>query len=74
MKTEHTSTHGGFYLQRSKGTPYTWVIVRIAFCPRIRSMTKAVNIHDTSVNFEAMAPILFTTSRGSSHLSINPKT
>ena len=27
----------GFYLQRSKGTPQTLVILRIAYCPRIRS-------------------------------------
>ena len=36
MKTERTSTHGGFYLRRSKGTPQTLVILRIACCPRIR--------------------------------------
>ena len=73
MKTELTSIHGGFYLQRSKGTPQTLVIVRIAFCPRIRSMTKTVNPHDTSVNFEATALIFFAKSSERQHLSADPK-
>ena len=73
MKTELTSTHGGFYLQRSKGTPQTLVIVRIAFCPRIRSMTKTVNPHDISVNFEATALIFCAKSSERQHLSADPK-
>ena len=73
MRTELTLTHGGFYLQRSKGTPQTLVIVRIAFCPRIRSMTKMVNPHDISVNFEATASIFFANSRERSHFPAHPK-
>lgn len=73
MKTELTSTRGGFYLRRPKGIPQSWLTHPRSFILIPITGPKNGNPLIISVDFEATTFIVFVKFAGHLQLSVHAK-